>query len=440
MTKVGNHGGPSVRRSARWALLALMLATTPLMGQEAAHPPTLQGREADALFLELKGMDNDLQRHSYLVGLLPQLSTDDRIVALQVFASLENELGLYNEALRDFPFNNRNAPKVALPQPDQWQLADAADAVARLARDRRIVLINEAHHDAHTRELTLALLPRLRAEGFTHFAAEALLDSDTGLAGRGYPVTSSGSEYLHEPIYGELIRRALMLGFVVVPYESEAPDLARREEEQARHLYERVLRDNPSARLFVHAGYAHIDRSPGNLGANVRPMAMVLRQLSGIDPLSVDQTRWRDLGDTGGDDAYHQLIARYAPDRPSVLLRRDDGSPWSSDPARHDVEVLLPVPEGQRRPRWLTLGGTRLPRMVSGDLCGRHLPCTVDARYANESADAIPADRYTFIKPDTTASLYLYPGNYHLTAWSSDGRILTRREMTIDAPQASIRH
>ncbi|TCI12468.1 hypothetical protein EZM97_03725 [Dyella soli] len=376
-------------------------------------------------------MRNDLQRHQYLVGLLPQLSTTDRITALQLYAALDNELGLYNEALRDFPFNNRNAPHVDLPQPDQWQLADAADVVTRLAHGRRLVLINEAHHDAHTRELTLELLPRLRAEGFTHFAAEALTDDDPDLAQRGYPVNRTGSEYLHEPLYGQIIRRALQLGFIVVPYESEAPSLSAREAEQARNLYRRVLRDNPGARLFVHGGYAHIDKAAGNLGGQVQPMAVVLKQLSGIDPLTVDQSRWRDIGDLAGDDAYTHLLSAYSPQRPSVLVRRDTGAAWSSDPLRHDVEVILPPAGNQRRPRWLDLGGQRSTRPISSDLCGRHLPCVVEARFSNESEDAIAADRYTFLRPDITASLYLWPGDYRLTAWSADGHVWTRRDFTV---------
>ncbi|TAL97407.1 MAG: hypothetical protein EPN69_03230 [Rhodanobacter sp.] len=101
-------------------------------------------------------------------------------------------IGLYNEAIRDFPLESRIPTGITLPTLAQWKTADPADVIARLAADRRPVLINEAHHDAHTRLLTLALLPRLRALGFNYFAAEALSSKDKNLMQRGYPVNDSG--------------------------------------------------------------------------------------------------------------------------------------------------------------------------------------------------------------------------------------------------------
>jgi len=144
-----------------------------------------------------------------------------RALIEQVLAAAEAELGAYDEAVLHFPYGapalREAAP--ALPTRETWRAVDAADTIAALAASRRIVLVNEAHHVAQTRALTLALLPRLRALGFTHFAAEGLDERDRDLAARGYPVDSSGI-YVREPLYGEIIRTALRLGFVVVAYES----------------------------------------------------------------------------------------------------------------------------------------------------------------------------------------------------------------------------
>jgi hypothetical protein len=125
---------------------------------------------------------------------------------------------------------NRLPAKLVLPEATSWQAADAADTIIALARDQRIVMVNEAHHDAHTRALTLALLPRLRAMGFTYFAAEALDEQDTSLMKRGYPVKSSCSEYLREPLYGDIVREAIKLGYVIVPYDSAGATPQDRED------------------------------------------------------------------------------------------------------------------------------------------------------------------------------------------------------------------
>jgi hypothetical protein len=392
----------------------------------AGHPA-----QARDLYAELQPLKSDLQRYQHLADAIPRLEHDDRIMPLQLLAAVEDELGLYDKAIRDFPFDNRVSYEGELPQPEQWRADDAAEVIARLAADRRIVMINEAHHDGHTRALTLALLPRLRAAGFTHFAAEALHDGDPELAKRGYPIPASGSQYLHEPLYGEIVRQALKLGFVVVSYESDANTAGEREGGQARQLYRKVFEADPKARLFVHAGYAHIDKAPGNLGAGVQPMAMQLKQLTGFDPLSIDQTRWRDIGVKLDNDPYRQLLALYKPERAVVLVRRDDGSAWSADRTRHDVDVILPPPGHQRRPRWLTLDGKRSSRLITTDLCAGHIPCAVEARYADENDDATPADRFAFLAADGMSSLYLYPGKYVLRAADAQGRTLAERRLEV---------
>lgn len=379
-------------------------------------------------------MKNDLLRYMYLRDVMAQLSTQDRLIDQQLLSSVEDELGLYDEAVLHFPFDNRVQTPVPLPVPTDWDVADAADQITKLATDRRIVMINEAHHDAHTRQLTLELLPKLRAAGFTYFAAEALNNTDTNLMKRGYPVTSTGSQYMHEPLYGDIIREAIKLGFHVVGYESDADVLADRETGQANLLYRQVFAKDPKARLFVHAGYAHIDKAAGNLGGTIQPMAMQLKLLTGFDPLSVDQTRWRDIGPMPNGDVYRQLYALFPVEKPSVLVSKQNGSVWSSDPSRHDVDVILPPSGHSRRPHWLALDGARETRAISSEMCQRKLPCVVEARYAGESEDAIPADRYVFTADSSINTLYLRPGRYKLVSWDREGRTLSSRYLTVDKP------
>lgn len=422
------------------ALPGLALATTPQQQQPPAPAEPSSARASSGtqvsrdLFSETAHIKSDLKRYLYLREVMPQLTKDDRLIDQQLLSTVDSELGLYDEANIDFPFDNRVQTPVPLPAPTDWQAADAATEIAKLAASRHIVMINEAHHDAHTRELTLSLLPKLRAMGFTYFAAEALGNDDTGLMKRGYPINTSGSEYLHEPLYGQIIREAIRLGFQVVAYESDADVLAEREANQANLIYRQVFAKDPKAKLFIHAGYAHIDKAPGNLGGTIKPMAMQLKQLSGFDPLSIDQTRWRDIGPMPKTDLYQQLYAQFPVQRPSVLISRLNGSVWASDPSRHDVDVILPPSGHQRRPHWLALDGARQTRVVSSEMCQRQLPCVVEARYAQESGDAIPADRYVFTADNNINTLYLWPGEYKVTVHDRDGRTVSERNLTVENP------
>lgn len=181
------------------------------------------------MFRAVRRSPNGLARYEYLIQLMPHLSDADKVVAEQFLSFSLDELGVYNQAVLAFPVTVERPPGLVIPHAAQWKGADALDAIVKLAAGRHIVMINEAHHDAHTRELTLALLPRLRALGFNYFAAEALGDDDPALMKRGYPVKSSGSEYLREPIYGEIVREAIRLGFILVPYDSASNDMHARE-------------------------------------------------------------------------------------------------------------------------------------------------------------------------------------------------------------------
>ena len=75
-------------------------------------------------------------------GAMRKLPPDDRMVARQLLATTENELGTYAEALAEFPIDSRKVYTGPLPQPGEWQAVDAAEAIARLAAERRVGMVN----------------------------------------------------------------------------------------------------------------------------------------------------------------------------------------------------------------------------------------------------------------------------------------------------------
>jgi hypothetical protein len=467
--------------------LALVAAWLPPVPARASGTSTRQ-------LLAAMRDTNELGRYGYLLQAMPELPPSEKRLAQQYFAFSESELGLYGEAVRDFPLKSRLPDGTVLPSPPAWQATGAVDAIVEAAANKRVVMINEAHHDAHTRLLTLELLPRLRAMGFTHLAIEALIDDGETLHERGYPTVRSGTEYLREPVYGEIVREALRLGYVLVPYDLAGGDGDRREERQARTLYDKVLAGNPKAKLLVHAGYAHIDKAPGRLG-KVVPMAARLQALSGLDVLSVDQTEIREeepfneleayrvvtnavrTGDSlrgvppgsltphidtraALNAPYHKIVEAFQPRQPIVLRHASDGHLWSARPRLYDMNVILP-PANQRvsayardrvislqidgkstialppaadghRPDWLSLGGRRQPLAVSRRLCAGTFPCLVEAHYADEPDDAVAADRYVFLEKGRRNTLWLRPGHYRLRSVDTTGKVLAEKPAEVE--------
>lgn len=458
--------------------LAFGLASLPAFGAPQA---------ADSAFLAgLQSHKGEVDRFLYINRYVDSHSGASQNLAKQFLAFSENELGLYSEAIRDFPMRNELPPKVSLPLSDEWRAVDAVEAIADSAVGRRVVMVNEVHHDAHTRLLTQDLLPVLRKAGFKYFAVEALTKDMGPLLATGYPTKASGSEYIQEPIYGDILREAVRLGFILVPYEADSSDPGVRDSEQARNIFRKTFAQDPDARVFVHAGYAHIDKTVGRLGDSVRPMAMELAALSGYSPLSIDQSDVREdspqaelrslkaasrqVGNSRVKfdpafisllrtakktevDPYHQIIDHFHPRGPVVLKNIKGGRYWSARPQAYDMNVILPLSNrfesnydlgpiylesgrertlvlppanGGNRPAWLAMDGARRAVAIDAGECRGALPCLVEARYGEESDEAICADRYLFLRRGQKSSLFLRPGQYRIEASSTSGETVVR--------------
>lgn len=376
---------------------------------------------------------------------------DDRafnVIFSQYLSWFQTYVGDYPGAAASYsiaqPAQADDAPS---PLTAGWTARPATEVLARMVRGRQVVFFNEAHNIPLTRTLTVAMLPALRREGFDYLAVETLYDDDTRLAQRGYPTALSGF-YVNEPIYGEMVRSALKLGFKVVAYESDQPGTPdARERAQARHLVERIFHKDPKARVVVNAGYAHIQKSGPYLGG--RSMAEYFVSMTGIEPLSIEQTMMIPHPDPASDHPWYTAVTQTGtPDVPFVFVGAD-GKAWSLRPG-YDVSVFFPhVKMRRERPTWLDLLGLRRPMFISGKtLCDDTWPCLVEALYADEGDDAVAADRVLFDPPPnppplhdrlrslrgaTQAELYLRPGRYRLRVTTSDGSPQVKQTLRVPA-------
>jgi hypothetical protein len=362
-------------------------------------------------------------------------------------------IGDYPDAATAFSIRQTALPDdrpSPLGNPD-YTARPALEAIPELAKNYRAVFFNEAHNIPLTRTLTVQLLGKLRAEGFNYFAAETLYQTDTNLQSRGYPIKDSGF-YTEEPICAEMVRTALKLGFKVIAYEalSNATGDAR-ETEQARNIYKEVFEKDPNARLVLDAGYAHIQKAGVYLGG--ASMAEHLHKLSGIDAFTVEQTMLYPHPD-GNDDHpdYAPVMKQLQPQAPIVFVDKA-GKPWSLRQG-YEVSVFFPPQIIRRgRPTWLNLGGERKPYYVGGERCNNTYPCLVEARYANEADDAIPADRLVldpiplnaipserinYLTAHPFSELYLRPGKYRLSYSDVDSRSLSTQNITIPDKDADM--
>jgi hypothetical protein len=353
------------------------------------------------------------------------------------------EVGNYAEALRyaDLAYGVTAMGRLATADElEGYKPLDAFEALARAAAGVQVVMINEAHHVPQHRAFTLTLLKTLRRSGFTHFATETLYETDTGLNARGYPTAQTGY-YIGEPVYAELIRTALKLGFRVVAYETQgAKNSDERERGQARNLIERILKDAPQAKILVHAGYGHIDEKGADRVGAVT-MAQRFKEATGIDPLTIEQTEMSERSAREYEHPlYRDALAWGLVSRPTVF-RNARGEFWMQDRGRHDVTLFHPRSrplnrEAGGRPDWLRLGGSRGPYRLPKQVCGAAPRCLVRARSAREGADAIPVDQLEVFAERPAAALMLPAGEFIVEVEDPEGKPLANFRVRKGRPES----
>jgi hypothetical protein len=244
---------------------------------------------------------------------------------------------------------------------------------------------------------------------------------DTGLAARGYPLLSTG-HYTQDPVFAEIIREALRLGFRLVAYDPYHADhdQAQREQTQADNLA-CVFKADPKARLLVIGGFSHIDEGESNWVKEGGMMARRFRVATGIDPLTVDTAKHTHLDPRAlGLDTSTRLA-------PSYVLQNDKGETFGGEQV--DIALFVPAPalRNDGQPSWLELGGARKRVAVARAECKDRDPCLVEARRVGEDPKAVPSDRCVVGGADAGCTLFLPPGKYELATYDSAGAELSRR-------------
>ena len=290
--------------------------------------------------------------------------------------------------------------------PDRQTLALVAEATARdalqaivaAARRTRVVMLNENHRTPCQRIFAARLAQALRPLGYDTLAMEALATRPASVASdlkrRGYPVLSDGF-YIRDPAFGSFIRRSLELGYTPLAYEADlsdrnGPDAFRsRERGQAMKLWA-YLRAHPQAKLLVYGGGGHLAEQP--LADGSKMMGQWFREMSGVDPLTIDQNRLQP----GTALRRHLIRKRVRSD--SMLFQGSAPLVVGSITGRVDMQVLpMSADLSNGRPRCLLGGGRRAVRVGMGARPTDEL--LVQAFGRNERSDAVPLD-HTVVRFD----------------------------------------
>lgn len=408
--------------SLKATVLSIALCVLPAHGLAQSKQAELF-KQFDAATRKIKEEKDPLKAYQHAQSIYndPNLASLKSML-VQALANQYNLVGKYREAEA---LNFSKARVTGQAFPDGASTRPAAHAVAELAQAHRVVMLNEAHTIARTRLLTLELLAPLRKAGFTHLALETLSHNDP-VNQRGYPVWETGY-YTTEPVFAEMIREALRLGYILVPYEYNGDESGQqaRETGQAENLAQ-LLGNHLNARVIVHAGHAHIHKDSRYMPDKARSMASELMRLTGIKPLSIEQTTFIDHPDPAKQHPFRAKAVSLwqeqhggsLPTQP-FILQSGEGTPWSLHPASNDISVFMAPWHAE----WGELSGLRSPVPLASNFCIQY-PCVVQARYAGETHDGVPADNLLVEAPSQT-KLWLRDGCYRITSVPQDNPATT---------------
>jgi len=198
-------------------------------------------------------------------------------------------------------------------------------------------------------------LQQLYDIGYRHIGLEALMNiskTNSLLTSNKYPVMENGY-YIKEPQLGNLVRQALKIGYKVFSYESlQHKDFKEREINQAKNI-ETYIAANSKGKVLIHCGFAH--GTEGIIGGKwEKAMAQRLSELTGINPLSINQTTYSEKGVKEVENLFYRLTEVNEPtiflkDKEDVFGKYKEGEVISLKDAPIDFPcIVIAYLEGEK--------------------------------------------------------------------------------------------
>lgn len=328
----------------------------------------------------------------------------------------------------------------------------AANYILAKAKNARVLMLNERHHLPKHRAFATQLLDGLFVQGYRVLALEMLTESGDSLMIRGYPIFQSGY-YFPEPYLGDFVRLAMGKGLKVVGYEANADEIERvadslfqvekrlgqsdldpndpihamnaRDHIQAVNL-KKIISENSGSKVLVYCGSGHIRERKY---ANWRTLALNLKMMAGLDPLTVDQAQFSNTPLPG--------IAFATKDKseplPTVFLDSVSGKPFVAkeydllakkhiqDP--YDIQVFHPDSSS-----WQLVNGYRKVNNLDTLLqpFANQCPCLLYLWHAYENEKDVPVAVSEVGYQASNAQLFLPAGTFTLVLHDKSRRVLLR--------------
>ena len=382
----------------------------------------LTGRKKYVLFLLLCGTMQTIAYCQIEEMYKKFVSKDGDINYLAPFQFLEqdtsnthfNQQHLYQQYSYVHLFDTLQSFAAKQKDKDSLSYLDATQEIVMQIADKRIVMFNEEHHNPFHRLYLETLLTDFKKQGFSVLAVETLNWEDKELNSRKYAISATGT-YTKEPYFANLVRKAIKLGYTVLPYETRDTldySIANREKNQANNLA-KILKEKPG-KVLVLAGYMHIAEKPlqGYHGVN-EWMASILKREHGIDPLTIDQTSITSIAGIDKVSVPYKDKKIYVPEQNTGV---------------YDISLVYPKNTEYLHKK---LGKKKIEVNFSANSVHNNglIQFYVKKEYETHKDKAIPYEQ--FLINDTKMSMYLDPDlEYLVVIRDKDYSIITQKRIS----------
>jgi hypothetical protein len=308
--------------------------------------------------------------------------------------------------------------------PEGYTPQSALEIIERCAADTRLVIWGEEHHLPQTRSMYEQLLQVLWNQGYHYLAAETF-DSTVMDTAFHAPSYQSGY-YLRDPIFATAVRKAIALGYALVAYDTREVgppgDASFRDKTQAENLVRCIFTKDPEAKVFVIAGRGHASEIVAPDGWT--PMASVLKQLTGIDPLTLyAPTMTARISSAEEHPLYREATAEGLVKQPTIFVNSSNQKLLGTN--SFDAYIFWPRPRLiNLRPDWMQTVLGRQPIAIPDLLLHGSGPLLVQAFPLGDPPSTVPVDQVIVWGPDRRPSLMLPLGNYWLRSVDRYGNAL----------------
>jgi len=298
-------------------------------------------------------------------------------------------------------------------------LTDALPYITEQARQTRAVFINESPYMPQHRLYATIVLQQLKAGGYTHLILDAKSNSN-----KIEQVTANAGYALREPLYADLIRQALTLGYTIVSF-SRTDTTAQL---QSAVITSLLQQGDIKALVYTSGNIEEQDASS---------LPAIVKQQSGIDPLTINQS---SISETGSNmfntSLFYYWQKHHVFTKPMLLMNGD--KPWNlSENKTNDLYIVHPrTGYVNNRPAWLQYYNYRLQVYVSPPLTVMRTAFLLQAYLLNETNatpinQLIPVDQ-TYYEHTRQVILFLKPHNrYKIVFRDINNNILSNQTMDL---------